>query len=165
MNFGANKKFGTHFPVLIKMVEMTDGPILELGMGLNSSLFLHWACYLSKRKLVSYESYRECYKFFKNLNNEYHQVSWVRDGDWDKIDVLDHWSVVLVDHESDRRTKEIERLANSADYIIAHDSEGRNDKSYKYSQIYPLFKYRYNFTRARPHTVVLSNFKELSDLL
>ena len=47
---------GSHLPVLIKMVLMTDGPILELGTGFFSTPVLHWLCAEKKRKLVSYDS-------------------------------------------------------------------------------------------------------------
>ena len=141
---------------------MTTGPIVELGMGFFSTTYLHWACYEDKRKLVSFDANESYFKQNNRYTNDYHQVLFVKD--WDNIDITGHWSIVLVDHETIRRAKDIARFANIADYIVAHDSEPNHDSSYQYSSVYPLFKYKYDFTKARPFTVVLSNTKDLSNL-
>jgi len=163
MNISGDIGFGSHLPILIKIVGMTTGPILELGMGMYSTPFLHWACFNAKRKLVSLDSDYECYTINRSYGrSDYHEVRFVQN--WDEVDLAGFWDVVLIDHERDRRIYEIQKVVNSANYIIVHDSEGRRDKYYKYSQIYPLFKYRYDFAKITPFTVVLSNFKDLSDL-
>ena len=131
-------------------------------MGLCSTHYLHWACYENKRKLVSFDGNQAYFEQNRRYANDYHQVLFAQD--WDKIDVSGHWGVVLIDHETDRRAKDIARVANSADYIVAHDSEGRHDPSYKYSSIYHLFKHRYDYVKAYPYTVILSNTKDLSKL-
>lgn len=170
INFHNHLGGGSHLPLLIKLLEMTDGPVLELGMGMFSTAFLHWACYDKKRKLVSCESkpdFMELFDFHDKREEgndiSYHQVVFVED--WDEVDLSGHWSVVLVDHApGPRRKEEIRRLANSADYIVVHDTNGRNNWHYNYTEIYPLFKYRYDYDKAYPFTTVLSNFKDLKDL-
>jgi len=93
----------------------------------------------------------------------YHQVNFVED--WDKIDISEPWNVAFIDHESHRRAIEASRLANNADYVVVHDSQGRRDYEFHYTCIYPLFKYRYDFVGAwTPFTTVLSNFKDLANL-
>jgi len=159
---------GSHLPILSKVLGLSEGPVLELGMGLFSTPYLHWACY-NKRKLVSYENKKDFYELFifndkRELCNNYdfHEVKFVED--WDKIDISGHWGVVLVDHNpGPRRREEIKRLANSADYIVVHDTDAKNDWYYKYAEYFPLFKYRYD-TKIYPMTTVLSNFKDLSCL-
>jgi hypothetical protein len=85
--------------------------------------------------------------------------------DWDKADIERPWDVVLVDHSpSERRKVDIQRLANLAKYIVIHDSNGRYNKDYQYSQIYPLFKYRKVWNEHGRHTDVLSNFGSLDNL-
>ena len=158
-----NPSTGNHLPILMKIVGITDGPILELGMGMFSTPFLHWACFM-ERKLVSYDNNPQFLDYFKRYPCNFHEIKLA--ADWDKIDISGHWSVALVDHNPKwRRKEEIKRLANSTDYIIAHDSQGLRDRDYGYTQIYPLFKYRLDFTKTRPFTTVLSNFKDLSNLL
>ena len=75
------------------------------------------------------------------------------------------WGLVFVDHyPAQQRRLEIERVANNADYVIAHDSELEHDKDYQYSKIAQLFKYRYDYDKFYPPTVVFSNFKDLNNL-
>jgi hypothetical protein len=162
---------GSHLPILMKVLAMSEGPVLELGMGLFSTAFLHWACYDAKRKLVSYENKPD---FFKMLiyddkreacnDYSYHEANFVEDSDWDKIDISEHWGVVLVDHNpGPRRREEILRVANNADYILVHDTDEKNDWYYKYSEYFPQFKYRWD-SKIYPRTTVLSNFKDLTNL-
>lgn len=149
-------RYGSHLPVLMAIVGMTDGPILELGIGLYSTPFLHFACLPTNRKLVSYDSDPGWIRYFKDCRSNFHQVNLI--DDWNKLDISDLWDVVLVDHSPDaRRHVEVARLANQAKYLILHDSDLENDALYKYSEVYPLFKYRFDYTLCKPHTTILSN--------
>ena len=148
----------THIPVLIKAVHMSTGPILELGSGPFSTALLHSLAIDMDRELITYENGRSYYERYSNMQGGNHKVFFV--DDWDKLDIsYKHWGVALVDHSPDtRRRIEIKKLANCADYIVAHDSDEKNDEKYhKYSEIYPLFKYHYDYKKQVPNTVVLSN--------
>jgi len=71
---------------------------------------------------------------------------------------------VLIDQTPDSsRREEARRLANLAKYIIIHDSNGRQEKVYHYSEIYPLFKYRTIWDKDSRHATVLSNLVDLED--
>jgi len=163
---------GSHLPILMKIMGMTKGSVLELGMGLFSTSYLHWACYDSQRRLVSYENKRGFFEMFdfkdkREANNKYafHELNFVENNDWDSIDISEHWDVVLVDHNpGPRRKDEIARLTDNANYVIVHDTNGRNDWYYKFTEVFPLFKYRYDYRAAYPQTTVLSNLKDLSNL-
>lgn len=155
-------KYGSHLPVLIKLVEMTDGDILELGMGLFSTPYLHWFCVVHKRYLASYDDQYEYYEMFADYEHEYHTVRWV--SDWSKLDILKQWDVVLVDHTpAGRRKDDIVRLADYATYIIIHDTHWQGRRHYHYDEIWDKFKYRYNYIDVRPHTSVVSNIVDLRD--
>jgi hypothetical protein len=125
---------------------------------------------LSKRKLVSYDNDKGWVKRFSHsdfhnfhYSNELHELHHV--SDWDKADILREWSVALVDHLPDyRRITEIRLLAHWATYIVVHDSDEKFDKTYHYSEIYPLFKYRKTFNLEIRRTDVLSNFVDLGNL-
>ncbi len=146
--------------MLMKLVKVTTGPILELGGGFFSTPFLHWSCYFDKRKLITMDNETYYFNELKQYENDYHKVYLV--DDWDKMDLSGHWDIALIDHHPNlRRKEEIRRLANSVDFIVVHDTEGRWDRKYQYSEIYPLFKYRYDFTDELPNTSVFSNFKDL----
>uniref|UniRef100_A0A6H1ZSI1 Methyltransferase n=1 Tax=viral metagenome TaxID=1070528 RepID=A0A6H1ZSI1_9ZZZZ len=154
---------GSHLPVLIKLVLMTEGPILELGTGFFSTPVLHWLCAEKKRTLVSYESSAKYIEVAKNYLADFHEIHLVED--WAKIDISQHWNIVLIDHgPGPQRKVEFARVANNADYVVVHDSEPNNDKYYKYSEVAPLYKYRYDYDKLYPNTSVFSNFKNLSNL-
>ena len=152
--------WSSHIPILVKILEKTQGDVLELGVGLFSTPLLHWLCQDQQRNLVSFESQQKYFDLNRQFQSDSHHLSLI--ADWDQIDIDRHWSVAFIDHEpAERRVVEIKRLAKSADYLIIHDSQSKEDSFYHYSQIYPLFKYRYDYTQAFPNTSVLSNFNRL----
>jgi len=153
---------GTHLPVLIKVINITNGPVLELGMGIFSTPYLHFACY-PRRRLVSFENNSEFSEWITAFKSGCHETNFV--DDWNKINISGHWSVALIDHSpAERRIEEIKRLSNSCDYLVVHDTNPRQTHKYHYNEIYPLFKFRKDFTREKPYTAVLSNFYDLSNL-
>ncbi len=156
-------RYGSHIPVLYQVLSKTKGDVLELGSGFFSTPWLHWICTLQKRNLVTMEDNRRWHGWFSIYEGKYHKVIRVRD--WKDADIERMWDVVLVDHSPDfRRKEEAKRLANLAKYIIIHDSNGKYDNVYRYSQIYPLFKYVRTWDKSDPTTTVLSNFVNLDDL-
>lgn len=146
------QRYGTHIPVLIKIMEKTHGPVLELGSGFSSTPFLYWLCQDQNRLFVSFDNDKD---WIQKVGYPIECIT-----DWDKTKIDDtHWSVVLMDHRpAERRIIDIERLKDKADFIILHDSEPELDKFYLYRRVYPLFKYRFDYTKFLPHTTVLSNF-------
>ncbi|HET7099034.1 MAG TPA: hypothetical protein VFI61_02280 [Patescibacteria group bacterium] len=144
---------------------MSNGPVLELGSGVFSTPLLHWLCLDTKRKLVTYENYKDHYDMNKVFESQTHEVNFINNWDEAKIEGT-HWSVAFVDHEPrERRVTEIARLAQICDYIVIHDSEPDHDKYFGYIEnAYPLFKYRYNYKRKRPYTTVLSNFVDITHI-
>jgi len=159
---------GSHIPVLMKVLGISEGPVLELGTGLNSTPVIHWICNeQNQRKIVSYESSEMFYLAARKYRCDYHEVHNVETlGGWDKIDIeSQHWGMVFVDHApGPRRVEEMIRVANNADYVVVHDTEGRSDWHYHYSKGFPLYKYRWDYTTAYPYTSVLSNIKDLHEL-
>lgn len=155
--------YGTHLPMLIKAIEATDGPILELGMGV-STWVIEMLCKQTKRPIYSYENDPKWYLEYKKYESEYHRVLLVED--WDKIDIGGNdWGVVLIDHRPAlRRHVDALRVKDNADYILLHDSEPEIDRFYKYSRIYPHFKYHFTYDKCKPYTTVVSNFKDISNL-
>ena len=156
--------YGTHLGCLIKAFSKTTGDILEMGMGVFSTPYLHYACMLSNRKLVSYENYQNWMNFFLKYNykNENHEINFVEKYSDAKIDR--EWDIVLIDQTPDSsRTEEIRRLKDKAKYIIIHDANKSNDRVTHYSEIYSLFKYKTVWTKDNNSTVVLSNLVDLED--
>jgi len=152
--------WGSHLPVLIKVVQMTTGPVLECGSGVFSSPFLHWECFRTKRRLLTLENFPQFYNIAKQYNSGLHEVRFITD--WDAQDLSEPWSVVLIDHEpGERRGKEIKRLLH-AEYIVAHDAKPRALKGYGYIEAFAQFKYQYLYKGADPFTMLLSNKHDLA---
>ncbi len=157
-------RYGSHLSLLLRAISMTKGDVLELGMGLYSTPVLHHICVSAKRHLTSYETNQDFVDWAKNYGyeGECHKIFCVEN--YDQADIEKPWDVVLVDHDpSSRRRTEIRRLADLAKYIIIHDSNGRGESHYHYHDIYPLFRYQYNWSKEEPHTTVLSNLVDLKD--
>jgi predicted O-methyltransferase YrrM len=145
----------------MKLVYITTGPILEMGCGMYSTPFLHWACFPDKRKLVTCENDPKYFDYLKQFEAGYHEINCVED--FDSINIDGPWAIAFIDHSPhERRSSDIKRLLQ-ADYIVAHDTENREDKKYRYSSILRLFKYRYKHVETTPYTSVFSNKYDLKN--
>lgn len=144
--------------MLMRAIELSEGPILELGSGLFSTPLIHWMCHKEKRPIVTYESVEEYYKFAKEFRSANHKVR--KTEDYEDLDLKGHWGVVLIDHTEDRRAIDTVRLKDKADYIVLHDSEC---DLYEYATIFSHFKHVHHWKECKPWTSVVSNFKELTD--
>jgi len=174
---GGLPDFGTYAPVLSALIAVTDGPILELGSGDNSTPLLHLVSVATGRKVVTAETdpvWLGKYKDYESPLHEFHLIKqrdaavrndssyyrWQAGWDaWDRIE-QNHWGVALVDQfPGEVRASTIKRLKGNCGYIVAHDSEedygaGGN---YSYKSVMPLFKYTWEWRRFRPYTLVLSD--------
>lgn len=143
---------GTHLPVLARLLMHTDGAVLELGAGFNSTPLLYWTCKAESRLFRSYENDKAWCEKMGDF------TTYIED--WDKADIDDRmWSIALIDHRPAlRRKDDARRLKDNANFVVLHDSEPEIDKFYKYTWIYKHFKYRYDYTKVKPFTTVLSNY-------
>ncbi len=157
-----DRGWSSFIPTLLKAVQNTEGPILELGSGLFSTPLLHWICEENSRILITYENSEGYYRFARKFRTTTHQVSWVFEKDWlDKI----KWSVVFIDNgiskkDARRRGDDALSLKNSAEYIILHDTQFRDDDAYGYDTMWKEFKYIYH-ANVSPRTSVVSNVSDL----
>ena len=150
---------GSHLPVLMRLLPMTTGPVLELGCGIYSTQYLHWACYTKQRRLVTCENNPAYFGYADQFASRSHEIRKVKE--WSELDLSEPWSVAFVDHAPDEaRWQDIARLTH-AEYVVAHDAENRNERKYKFSTIHHLFKYRWKYSGAFPYTAVFSNFHNL----
>jgi hypothetical protein len=163
-NIKISLRYITHLPCLIKAMEKTSGDVLELGIGVGSTPYLHYKCILDKRKLVSYENFKPWYDFFtKRYGYNYgtHELNFVEK----YSDVpLKKYDIVFIDQTPDwSRHEEAIRFANHAKYVIIHDSGPKFDKQYQYDKVYPHFKYKAVWEGDTNQATVLSNFVNLKN--
>lgn len=153
-----NPRYCSHFPVLIKVLSATNGTVLEVGMGPFSSPVMHWLCFDKERLLISLESNEEYVHLNRRFVSQNHEIHLVKD--WNDFDFNRKWDVAFVDNEREMRAPVIKKIAGNTNYVVIHDSE--EHVYYHLDEIFPLFKYRYNYTKVVPNTSVLSNKKDLS---
>lgn len=169
-NMNVSIRYSTFLPVLMAVIEKTQGDILELGAGVFSTPYLHWVCKRQKRNLLTIENnemwFNFARKYYQSARGTPYRHRFIFTKNWDDIEsyILKPWDVVLVDHSpSERRVQEIKKLKDFAKYIIIHDSDPYQERNYHYSTIYPLFKHKYDFSEVEPATTILSNLVELAD--
>lgn len=156
--------WASHYPLLIKVMQITSGDVLELGMGMASTPLLHWLCFDTGRNLISYENNKKYYDMHIRFHKDWHKIHFVED--WNKIDIIKPWSVALVDHSPARRRREdLKKLANCSQFVIIHDTQPEDNRFYRYERIWPMYKYRYDYTKDKPWTSVVSNFVNLQEVL
>jgi hypothetical protein len=157
------RALATHIPLLIRVFDISEGDVLEVGTGWFSTLMLHWLAHIYKRRVYSYESSRHWYERALRYQSPYHKI--IKVESWDELPADKHWGLVFIDHSPEaRRRVEIERFKDLADYIVIHDTQPEDDKKYQYSGIWRYFKYKKNWTRAKPWASVVSNFKDLKNI-
>lgn len=150
----------SHLPLLLRAFDLTEGDILEIGTGYFSTLVLNWLSMVRKKHVYSYENVEKWYERAKKMEHEYHHVVFCKS--WDDLPVDKYWGVVFIDHgPCDRRKVEIERFKDNCEYLVIHDTEPEQERHYQYSSIWHLFKYRFDDTKGKPHTTVVSNTRGL----
>jgi predicted O-methyltransferase YrrM len=155
----------THFPLLMKLVQATEGTILELGSGMFSTPLLHWMCFESQRKLVTWERHLHYLEFASKFKTPWHEV--VHIPKVENVDIKEHYSIVFIDHSPKKpRTRGDDALLfkDKADFVILHDAGVDGKAKYGYEQLYSQFKFRYDWTGCLPHTTVLSNVRDPAEL-
>ncbi len=68
--------WGSHVGLLYYALQATEGTVVELGMGLISTPFLHVMCCLQgiNRKVVSFECMHTWFNHFHMYMNDYHEI-------------------------------------------------------------------------------------------
>jgi len=157
---GYNPLWASHIPILSKIMQISNGPVLEMGIGIFSTPLLHTYCDMEKRFLDSYEDNKQWYEAHEMFQSPLHHITLIKD--WNTVPIEKrHWGVVFIDHSQRRRDVDAIRASQYSDYVVLHDSNGRDDVHYHYSRVYPHYKYRYIFDKIHPHTTIVSNFKIL----
>jgi hypothetical protein len=156
---GVVSGYGTHRPVLGEAVAQTSGPILELGLGDESTLSLCELSRVAGRDVYSYDHDPGWVERFVHLRGPHHFIAQVPS--WDECPIESQmWSVALVDHApAERRIVDIRRLALRCLVLVVHDAE---DPVYGYDAILPLFSYILEYRQFKQHTMLLSNYVDVS---
>lgn len=153
--------YGTHKAVLRRAIEMTSGPVLELGTGFHSTPLIHQLCQSSERRVVSVDESEEWLRKFDEYRSDFHTLCrcpLAANGatDWNMFPYhAVHWGVALVDqHPTAGRLVSISALVDHCDLIVVHDTDC---PTYYYEPLLKTFKYRFDYKTEMPYTTVVSN--------
>lgn len=154
---------GTHIPLLVRMFDLSTGPVLELGTGRYSTPVLHWLANMSERHVISCEIEPKWYERAKRMASPYHHIVAVRS--WDELPT-EHVGLAFIDSApAESRSFLIAKYALVADYLVVHDTEAEQESVYGMAPMLAMFTHRYDYTKLRPHTTVVSNRFDLGGIL
>ena len=172
INLPYEYSYGSNSIPLVVSALLTEGDLLELGMGMYSTPLLHKLAVSKRAQAVSIDTKLEWANHFTfyNLTNN-HLVYAMDYKDMNLFGLDKMWGLVLVDHgQADTRHINIHNFANISQIVIAHDAEDTSEHMYKYekNRIRPLFKYSSRFSvfhqdkSTYTGTLILSNFIDVN---
>ena len=151
---------GSHFPVLSAAVAITQGAVLELGCGHNSTPMLHQMTLAMGRRLVTVETDGDWLQQFLNMESDLHTLQHIQEDAWGRFPLEGrHWGVAFVDCKpGEYRKVAVERLKEHAQLIVVHDTETdyATGADYQLEPVFATFRHRVDYCRYRPYTTVLS---------
>lgn len=119
------EEWGSHQPLLIHLVNtITEGNVLEFGMGDNSTPLLHLLCEKHQRKLFSYEFDSNWFPRYKHYENDNHKLFLLNENNFRNNEYdFEKSSIAFIDsHPVWTRHHLIEFLKDKVDYLIIHDT-------------------------------------------
>ena|SRR5688572_399421 len=153
--------WSSYLPLLWEALQVTDGEVIELGMGDISTIKLHEVC--KGRGLYSYDSNLGWYRKFEYLRNSKHHIEYTQD--WLEPIQRHRYTIgVLFSDEAPGfiRKYNIAMFAQNAQVIVFHDSEPKSDHGYLFSLVKPLFKYSKEYEFEGIGATAVSNFIDVS---
>ena len=157
---------GSHHDALLWCLRASTGPVLEIGMGVESTPFLHHYCGAHGRSLVSLETAEKYTAEFQEYATPTHRlVLSESDEAFAVLRAHPHWGVVFIDGEADARGAQLSLATPSADFLVLHDTEPSHATHYHYTpRTWEPFPYLVIDKRGTPWTTVCSMTKDLTPL-
>jgi hypothetical protein len=151
--------YDSHRPLLWQALEATTGIVVEFGIGYGSTPFLSEYCEGMNRELWSFENNKEWFDKFDGFFG--HKIILVKD--WALVHHFRDLSVMLIDHApGERRKVDIARFANTAQIIVAHDTEPAADHGYKMRAELKKFRYMIDYQTDGAWASAVSNFIDVT---
>lgn len=145
----------THMPVLARMLQLTSGPVLELGGGLYSTPLIHAMC--PDRIVDTYEHNpydgQRWLREIEIFQSDTHDIIWL--DNWGGWAPRQHYELALMDLQPEtQRVPMIRAIAGCVDYIVVHDFE---DMRYGYDSVVNDFPHVSVYKQLSPWTAVLGH--------
>lgn len=160
-------KWQSHLPALLACIAVTQGPVLELGVGFFSTPHLHALCGALERELISVEEDSEWRKPFLHHATPMHVFSSVYDNWLNLVELgAAHFGVGFIDHSPGgaNRAKAFKALIEMCDFVVMHDAQ-KEDENFK--AVEPMLE-GLNWhlcTGVFPHTLIASKTREIPQVL
>jgi hypothetical protein len=176
--------FSTHQPLLVAALLCTQGPVLEMGGGYYSTPIVSVFANAQRRETHTIETGAATYESIKRFSSPFHKIwpvfgyDFAPDGrflpraDMTRAEYIaiqtsfladfcaqrpQRWSVVFIDQSPGYlRVPAIEHFADTADFIVAHDTE---EPAYGYEPSLSKFQHRCDLRVDIPHTTIVSNVR------
>lgn len=161
--------FSSHQPLIIHLLNtITEGEVLEFGMGWNSSPIMNLICGMQGRQLTSLDTDVAWASKFTSYQKPIHDVVCMQLFElveWDHPLFKKHYSIAFVDGApAEIRQPFLEKIKDNADYIVVHDTECvvqgvKNCYAFDFS----MFKHVYHFKSKPPMTSLVSNLDKVNE--
>lgn len=150
------ENWSNHRILLLESLKLTEGDVVECGMGHGSTPFLYQWCKDAGRTLYSYENNLEWHDKCKQFNPENSFLI----HDWNDVAEKHLTPSILFLDESPGEHRKIflELFALRARIICIHDSEPAADHGYQMRQHIPKFAYWKDHTSSGAWASMASNF-------
>ena len=156
-----NLPYGSHVLVLLPCLQLTDGPVLELGGGVYSTSLLSLYsqsrfCRTIETNMFWYEKIRSFFPPSSEITGlRGHEILYAED--YETALTSDHrWEIILIDQEASCRTESIKRLKDCCRIMIIHDTERPS-----LEEAMQDFRYRLDVRTVLPNTSIVSNTDDL----
>ena len=159
-------QWGSHLPALLACIAVTEGPVLELGVGHFSTPQLHALCGAMGRNLYSIESDAEWRKEFRakyegrpNFGEHIFSESLPPEFVFD-------FAVAFIDHSPGgaNRAAAFKALIHVSDYVVMHDAQKDAEN---FQAVEPMLA-GLNWhlcTGYFPHTLIASKTRQIPEVL
>lgn len=155
--------YGTFLPMLQLAIEQTRAKrILELGMGENSTPYLHDLAVNGLARVVSYDNNPEWFSKYEHLFVDASHTGYCESRV--PIGIIQPYDVALIDHApGESRRSDILRLKSLVKVFVVHDTEESADRyGYFFSTIWHHFKHLKHDTVNGVRTTIASNAVDVS---
>ena len=153
---------GGHVVPSVIVALSTNGPILELGVGIYSTPLFHKMSVKTKRQVVSIESQNNWLNSFMPFNQSNHLLYLEnKNKKWTNFENHE-WGLVFIDHAFDK-VEDVIFYANKSEFVMIHEQISKSDidiSGYKYSCKY-ILKGSNNIDTV---TSILSNKTKLDEI-
>lgn len=169
-------QYATHVVPLAMALEVTDGNVLEIGVGTVSTHLLHYLLFATKpqRELVSLEDGDKWAEAFMGYRTEWHSIRHSRDF-FKALDVVGcEWGLAFIDNgqvgedgtcpteEFAKREGLVRRLKEKTKVIVVHDNHVMEELP-GWKELVREFKYSWEYLAEAPSTIVLSDVIDIGE--